>query len=243
MARAVGVARAAAPFVHDPPIRHVEQRGLARPEALYAYPMPDPVDAARELHAKLATRRSTRAFSDRPVSRETVEWIVRCATSAPSGANKQPWRFVCVSDPALKKQIRQAAEAEEREFYATRASERWLADLAPLGTDPEKPFLEEAPWVVVLFKMVKADDGGQHYYVDESVGIAAGLFITAVHLAGLATLTHTPSPMKFLAEILGRPAHERAFLLLPIGHAAEGWQAPEFAKWRKPLDEVMVVRD
>ena len=201
----------------------------------------DPTAAASALYDRLRTRRSTRRFSDRPVSREAIEACVRCATTAPSGANKQPWRFVCVGEPALKQQIREAAEAEERTFYSERISDRWRADLAPLGTDASKPFLEEAPWLVVLFKLVKGDDGGQHYYVDESVGIAAGMFLAACQLAGLSTLTHTPSPMKFLGELLGRPAHERPFLLIPVGHAHPDWQPPEHARQRKPLDEVVVV--
>ncbi len=205
--------------------------------------MPDPTSIARNLYDQLRSRRSTRRFSDQPVSRETIEACVRCATTAPSGANKQPWRFVCVSDPALKKQIREAAEAEERDFYDRRISDRWRSDLAPLGTDASKPFLEQAPWLVIVFKLVKADDGGQHYYVDESVGLAAGLFLAACHLAGLATLTHTPSPMKFLSDLLGRPAHERPFLLIPVGHAHPDWQPPEHAKQRKSLGEVIVVHE
>ncbi|MEO0650153.1 MAG: nitroreductase family protein, partial [Planctomycetota bacterium] len=144
-----------------------------------------PAEAAKELHAMLSKRRSVREFSDRPVDRATIEWLVRCAHTAPSGANKQPWRFVAVSDPALKREIRLAAEEEEREFYSRRASERWLDDLAPLGTDEHKAYLEVVPWIVVVFKLTKTDEGGQIYYGDESVGIATGMFLAAAQAAGL----------------------------------------------------------
>ncbi|MEM1165658.1 MAG: nitroreductase family protein [Planctomycetota bacterium] len=187
----------------------------------------------------MRTRRSVREFSDRPVPRETIEWIVRAAATGPTGANKQPYRFVCVDDPAIKREIRLAAEAEEREFYERRASQRWLDDLAPLGTDASKPFLEIAPWVIVVFALAKDDDGGQVYYREESVGIAVGLAIAAIHHAGLVTLTHTPSPMKFLCEVLGRPEHERPFVVLPVGYPAEGATVPAITK--KPIGQVMVV--
>jgi nitroreductase len=198
--------------------------------------------AAAAFFAVMQRRRSVRMFSDRPVARATVEWIVRTATTAPSGANKQPWRFVCVQDPALKRRIREGAEAEERAFYGSRASARWLQDLAPLGTDAHKEFLEVAPWLIVVLKLMQGDDGSQVYYVNESVGIAVGLLLAAAHHAGLATLTHTPSPMKFLAEILGRPAHERPFLLVPLGYPADDCLVPQAAATRKPLAETMVVR-
>jgi nitroreductase len=175
------------------------------------------------------------------VAREVIEGLVRCAHTAPSGANKQPWRFVCVQDPAVKARIREGAEAEEREFYARRANDEWLADLAPLGTDADKEFLTVAPWLVVVFQLSKTDDGGQVYYLKESVGIACGLFLAAAQLAGLATLTHTPSPMAFLGEILGRPAHERPFLLIPVGYAAAECVVPAKAIERRPLEQVMVV--
>lgn len=200
-----------------------------------------PEAAAERYYRVMERRRSVRSFSDRPVSRETIEWCVRTAGTAPSGAHKQPWRFVCVDDPALKRRIRIAAEEEEREFYARRASRRWLEDLAPLGTDPNKPFLEIAPWLIVVFQMVKTDPpkSGQVYYREESVGIAVGMLISAIHHAGLVTLTHTPSPMGFLREALGRPEHERAYILLPVGYPAEGCVVPDMG--RKPLDEIMVV--
>lgn len=184
-------------------------------------------------------RRSCRFFSDRPVSRQTIEWICRAGGSAPSGAHKQPWRFVCVQDAALKKEIRAAAEVEERDFYERRASRRWLEDLAPLGTDANKPFLEIAPWIIVVFALVKTDDGGMVYYRDTSVGIACGMLIAAIHHAGLVTLTHTPSPMGFLSTVLGGPEHERAYLVLPVGYPADDATVPDLH--RKPLERIMVV--
>lgn len=204
-------------------------------------PVPTPEAAVAAFHAAMVRRRSVRMFSDRPVARSLLEMLVRCAHTAPSGANKQPWRFVCVQDPATKARIRVAAEAEEREFYERRANDAWLQDLTPLGTDADKGFLETAPWLVVVFQLTKTDLGGQVYYLKESVGLACGMFLAAAQLAGLATLTHTPSPMAFLGEILGRPAHERPFLLIPVGHAADDCVVPAKALERRPLDEVMVV--
>lgn len=201
-----------------------------------------PEEASARFLETMRRRRSIRFFSDRPVSRATIEHVVAAAGTAPSGANKQPWRFVAVGDPDLKREIRLAAEAEERRFYEERASERWLRDLAPFGTDPSKPFLETVPWLIVVMKLVKDDspstESEQVYYTDESVGIATGMLITAIHQAGLCTLTHTPSPMKFLAEVLGRPKHERPFLLLPVGHPADDCVVPDIA--RKPLEEILV---
>lgn len=199
-----------------------------------------PEAGARGFYEVMRRRRTVRMFSERPVSIETIEWICRAAGTAPSGANKQPWRFVAVADPALKKQIREGAEVEEREFYERRAGEEWLRDLEPFGTDEDKEFLEIAPWLIVVFKLMKTDDGGQVYYANESVGIAVGMLLAAAHHAGLATLTHTPSPMKFLGPILGRPAHERPFLLIPVGYPAEDCVVPDIT--RKALDEILVVR-
>ncbi len=196
---------------------------------------------AARFYDVMRLRRSVRMFSDRPVPRGVIEALVRTAGSAPSGANKQPWRFVCVGDPALKREIRLGAEAEEREFYQRRAGERWLADLEPLGTDDDKSFLEVAPWLVVVFKLVRDDDGSQVYYPEESVGLAVGMLLAAAQHAGLATLTHTPSPMRFLAGLLGRPDHERPYLLIPVGYPADGCVVPEAATRRKPLEQVMVV--
>jgi iodotyrosine deiodinase len=195
--------------------------------------------AAKTFCETLARRRSVRHFSERPVSWDVLQWILQAACTAPSGANRQPWRFVAVQDPAIKRKIREAAEAEEREFYSRRATPEWLADLAPLGTDPTKEFLEVAPWVIVVFKLMKNDDGGATYYVNESVGIAVGMLLAAAQLAGLATLTHTPSPMGFLTEVLSRPANERAFLVIPIGYAAENAMVPDIT--RKPTTETLVV--
>jgi len=201
-----------------------------------------PAEAARAFYERMRSRRSVRMFSDRPVDRETIDWLVRAAGSAPSGANKQPWRFVCVQDPALKREIRRGAEIEEREFYERRASERWLRDLAPLGTDADKSYLEVAPWLVVVFRLAKDDDGSPIYYASESAGIAVGLLLAAAHHAGLVTLTHTPSPMAFLGRILDRPENERPFVLVPVGHPADDCVVPEAGMKRKPLDEILLVR-
>ncbi|MEE2886167.1 MAG: nitroreductase family protein [Planctomycetota bacterium] len=203
----------------------------------------DPIEVAcRQFYEVLSRRRTVRMFSDTPVPREVIEWLVRSAGSAPSGANKQPWRFVCVQDPALKREIRVAAEREEHELYAHRANEEWLRDLEPLGTDANKGFLEVAPWLVVVFKLVREDDGSQVYYVNESVGVATGMFLAAAQVAGLATLTHTPSPMGFLGDILGRPSNERPFVLIPVGYAADDCVVPAHAVERKDLDQIMVVK-
>ena len=183
-----------------------------------------------------------RDFSPEPVARELVETAIAAAATAPSGAHRQPWRFVAVSDPAVKREIRDAAEAEERESYEHRMTEEWLAALEPLGTDWQKPFLETAPWLVVVFAELweQRPDGTKvrNYYVKESVGIACGLFIAALHEAGLATLTHTPSPMAFLNRILGRPSNEKPFILFPVGLPAPDATVPDLA--RKRLDEVAV---
>ena len=189
-------------------------------------------------------RRSVRDFSDRPVPRALVERAILTASTAPSGAHMQPWTFVAVADPETKRQIREAAEAEERASYGGRMSDEWLEALAPLGTDWRKPFLEAAPWLVVLFaqRWGLRPDGSRrkHYYVQESCGIAAGLFVAALHHAGLATLTHTPSPMRFLSEILERPPNEAPFILFPVGYPAEGARVPDIE--RKGLGEVAVWR-
>lgn len=205
------------------------------------FPSTTPEVAAESFYQTLARRRSVREFSDQPVSQETIEWLIRSAASAPSGANKQPWRFVCVSNPDLKHKIRLAAEEEERAFYAGRANPEWLADLAPLGTDENKAFLDVAPWLIVVFKLASTDEGSQVYYVNESIGIAVGFLLTAIHHAGLVALTHTPSPMKFLTQVLHRPDNERPYLLIPVGYPAENCQVPLAATQRKPLDQVMIL--
>jgi iodotyrosine deiodinase len=194
---------------------------------------------ARTMREELATRRSVRHFSDEPVPEVVLLEAIRTAASAPSGANKQPWTFVLVTDPEIKRRIREAAEEEERAFYGGRAPERWLEDLRPLGTGPDKPFLETAPALIVVFAQKHGGEANsRHYYVNESVGIACGFLIAALHHAGLATLTHTPSPMAFLSQILGRPDYERAYVLMPVGYPAPGCEVPDIE--RKPLSEVLV---
>lgn len=189
----------------------------------------------------MSSRRTIRDFAPDPVPREAIEHAMRAAASAPSGANKQPWFFAAVGDPDLKRQIREAAEQEERAFYGGRAGEQWLADLEPFGTDWRKPFLETAPWLVVCFQQSYGLDPAtgartKNYYVPESVGLACGLLIAGLHAAGLSTLTHTPSPMGFLRELLGRPENERAVMIVVAGKAAPGAQVPDIAK--KPFNEV-----
>jgi nitroreductase len=204
------------------------------------YPEPEMRARAREFYEETARRRTVRHYSDRPVPREIIEDCLRAAGTAPSGANRQPWHFVVVSDPAVKRGIREAAEKEEREFYGRRAPKEWLEALAPLGTDERKPFLETAPYLIAIFaeRYAVGPDGGRvsNYYVTESVGIATGVLVTALHHAGLATLTHTPSPMGFLNEILGRPKSERPFLLLVVGYPAPDALVPDIG--RKPLSEI-----
>lgn len=191
---------------------------------------------AREFLHEITARRSVRHFSPEPVPREALLDCIRAAAQAPSGANKQPWTFVLVTNTGLKRRIREGAEAEEREHYGGRASERWLADLEPLGTDEHKPFVEIAPALIVVFAQRHgAHPHDQHYYVSESVGIAVGFLLAALHHAGIATLTHTPSPMKFLNDILGRPSNERAYLLIPVGYPAHGCRVPDIAR-KSPAD-------
>ena len=205
-----------------------------------SYPPAEMAQRAADFYAELRRRRTVRDFSERPVPREVIETCLRTAGTAPNGANLQPWHFVVVADPAVKRQIRVAAEAEEREFYSSRAPQEWLDALAPLGTDAAKPFLETAPYLIAIFAQSYGllPDGRKvkHYYVAESVGIATGFLIAALHHAGLATLTHTPSPMGFLNEILQRPPHERPYLLLVVGYPADDAQVPAITK--KPLDEI-----
>jgi iodotyrosine deiodinase len=200
------------------------------------------LERARAFHLEMSRRRTTRHFSSDPVPRELIELAIRTAAAAPSGAHQQPWTFVAISDPDLKRQIREAAEQAEREFYHGRAPDEWLEALRPLGTDEHKTHLTDAPWVVVLFRQVFGlePEGGKrtYYYTQESCGIAAGFFVAAVHRMGLATLTHTPSPMGFLAELLGRPANEKAMLVLPVGYPSREARVPDLE--RKRLEEVAV---
>lgn len=197
---------------------------------------------AEAFYAEMDARRSVRAFSPDPVPQRLIELAIRTASTAPSGAHQQPWTFVAIGDPATKRHIRIAAEAEERRSYESRMSEEWLDALAPLGTTWQKPYLEIAPWLVVLFEQVHGTfpDGThkKHYYARESVGIAAGLFVTALHHMGLATLTHTPSPMGFLTTMLERPRNERPFVLFPVGYPADDATVPDLK--RKSLAEVAV---
>jgi iodotyrosine deiodinase len=204
------------------------------------------MERATGFREEMQRRRSVRAFSDRPVPREVIEECLLAAASAPSGANLQPWHFVVVGDPAIKRAIRLAAEREEHEFYHGRAPLEWLEVLAPLGTDEHKPYLEVAPYLIAVFGQtfrIRTDAGRtegrrlKNYYVSESVGIATGILITALHHAGLAVLTHTPSPMGFLREILGRPQNERPYLLLVVGHPAADAVVPDIAK--KRFEEVV----
>jgi iodotyrosine deiodinase len=199
---------------------------------------------ASEFYTDLQRRRTVREFSDRPVPREVIEDCLRAAGTAPSGANMQPWQFVVVSESALKQKIRREAEKEEHEFYHHKATPEWLAALAPLGTDERKPYLERAPYLIVIFAQSYGvlPDGRKvkHYYAQESVGIATGMLITAIQHAGLVSLTHTPSPMGFLNNILDRPAHERAFLILVVGYPAEDARVPVITK--KPLEEFATFR-
>ncbi|PTT80015.1 nitroreductase family protein, partial [Pseudomonas sp. HMWF010] len=191
-------------------------------------------------------RHTIRDFSDRPVPQAVVERCIEAAATAPSGANQQPWRFVLIGPGPLRTELRAAAEAEEREFYAGRAGEAWLDALAPLGTDADKPFLETAPWLIAIFGQRHGFDAEgdkiKHYYVPESVGIATGFLIAALNEAGLATLTHTPSPMGFLNTALGRPDHEKPYILLVVGHPAQDATVPAHAKRKLPLNEVMSLR-
>jgi iodotyrosine deiodinase len=200
----------------------------------------DLLQRAQEFYETMQRRRTIRDFSDRLVPREVIEYCIHAAGAAPSGANLQPWHFVAVNDPAIKHEIRIAAEKEEKEFYAHRAPKAWLEVLTPLGTDSNKPFLETAPWLIAVFaqpfRILADGNRSPTYYAIESVGIATGILVTAAHLCGLVSLTHTPSPMGFLNPILGRPSHEKPFILLVVGHPAENALVPDIA--RKTLDEI-----
>lgn len=199
------------------------------------------LDKSKAYFKWLDSRRSVREYAKTPVPKEVVENIIKAASTAPSGAHKQPWTFCAISNADLKSKIREAAEIEERESYDSRMSDRWLKDLAPLGTNDVKEFIEDAPWIIVVFKRVYEIEDGENinnYYVNESVGIASGMLISAIHNAGLVTLTHTPSPMKFLTKVLDRPSNERPFLLLPIGYPKEPIYVPNIE--RKDLEDVAV---
>ncbi len=208
------------------------------------YPVDEMAERAAGFYAEVKRRRTVREFSDRPVPLEVIENCLRAAGTAPSGANLQPWHFVVVTDPEVKRRIREAAEEEERQFYAERAPQEWLDALAPLGTDEHKPFLETAPQLIAIFVQSYGvlPDGRhlKHYYATESAGIATGILITAIHNAGLVSLTHTPSPMGFLNELLERPANERPFLLLVVGYPEEDAVVPDIG--RKALEEFVTFK-
>ncbi len=218
-----------------------------------ALPLPDRSDfteaqalaEARKYLARMRQRHSVREFSPRPVAREIIETAIATAGTAPSGANHQPWHFVAIADAAIKRQIRAGAEEEEDAFYGGGAGDEWLKALAPIGTGPSKPHLTTAPWLIVVFAQRWGEFGDgtryKNYYVPESVGIATGFLISALHHAGLATLTHTPNPMKFLNALLGRPASEKPVMILVTGHPAEDATVPAAAKIKKPLDEILTV--
>lgn len=194
--------------------------------------------AARDFYDILSQRRTVREFSHRPVPRSVIETVLLAAGTAPSGAHKQPWRFIAVSNTEIKHRIRIAAEEVEREFYEKKASDRWLKDLEVFETSPDKSYMDTVPWLIIVMALRNTDDGGQVYYLNESVGIATGMLLTAAHHAGLATLTHTPSPMNFLRDVLGRPEHERPYMVIPMGYPAEGCRVPDLQ--RKRLDEIAV---
>lgn len=198
-----------------------------------------------DFYKLLESRRSIRDFSDKPVDRRVIDTIIMSAGTAPSGANKQPWSFCAISDPEIKKEIREAAEAEEKKNYEKRMGESWLKDLEPFATNWEKPFLEIAPWIIVVFKRTyefgESNSQVKNYYVNESVGIACGMLIAAIHYAGLVTLTHTPSPMNFLTRILNRKENEKPFLLLPVGYPNQGTFVPDIS--RKPKEEILFYYD
>lgn len=210
-------------------------------------PAEESVTRSRDFYELMRRRRTVREFSPDPVPIEIIANAIRVAGTSPSGANQQPWRYVVVGDPEIKRRIREAAEAEEKESYEHRMSQEWLDALEPLGTDWHKPHLTDAPYLIVCFRLdygLETDDEGKeirvkHYYPGESMGISVGMLITALHNAGLATLTHTPSPMKFLNEILERPRNERPFIVLPVGYPAGDCQVPNITK--KPLDDIMLV--
>ena len=224
---------------------------MTRPHAAFAQeplpayrevPQPEMIERARAFHAELVRRRTVRDFDSRPVPREVIENCLLAAGTAPSGANQQPWFFSVITDPAHKKRVREAAEIEERSFYNERAPQEWLDALAPLGTDWNKPFLEEAPVLIAIFaqKYGVHEDGEKfsHYYVPESVGIASGFLIAALHHAGLATLTHTPNPMSFLNKLCGRPPSEKPVILLVVGYPKAGCQVPVHGGIKKPLGAI-----
>jgi len=194
------------------------------------------LNAAKNFHNTIAKRRTVRSFSDKHIPKQVIEHILLAAGTAPSGAHKQPWRFIAISNKDTKHHIRTEVEKVERAFYDDKASNRWLDDLEPFETNPDKSYIDTVPWLIIVMALRTTDDGGQVYYLNESVGIATGLLLTAAHEAGLATLTHTPSPMKFLKEILNRPDNERPYMMIPLGYPADDCHVPNLT--RKPLDQI-----
>ncbi|EEA91990.1 nitroreductase family protein [Pseudovibrio sp. JE062] len=205
------------------------------------------LEAVKAFYDKMKRRHTVRDFSDRPVAREVIEECIRTAGTAPSGANHQPWHFVAISQSDFKKRIRDAAEEEERRFYDGGAGDEWIKALEPIGTNDHKPHLEEAPWLIVVFaqRWGEFEDGTRYknYYVPESTGIACGFLLTALHHAGLVSLTHTPNPMKFLNGMLDRPDSEKPIMIIAVGHPAEDAKVPSVAKLKKPLSEILTVAD
>ena len=206
------------------------------------YPEQEMIERSESFYNDIKRRHTIRQFSDRPVPKEIIENCIKAAGTAPSGANHQPWHFVAISDPEVKKQVREQAEGHERSFYSGRAGEEWLDALKPLGTDADKPYLESAPWLIAIFSQKKggihAEDKNTNYYVHESVGIATGFLINALHSSGLVTLTHTPKPMSFLSKVCNRPENDRAYMLLIAGYPAEDATVPHHALVKKSIDEI-----
>ncbi len=225
---------------------HIEYKALNLPDRM---DMSDDemLSEALAFYDKMKRRHTVRDYSDRPVSRAVIEECIRAAGTAPSGANHQPWHFVAISNPEMKRRIREEAEEEERKFYDGGAGDEWLKALEPIGTNDQKPHLEDAPWLIVIFaqRWGHFDDGVRfkNYYVPESTGIATGFLLTALHHAGLVSLTHTPNPMKFLNKLLDRPDHEKPIMIVAVGHPSEEAKVPKVAKMKKPLDEIMTVAE
>lgn len=225
---------------------HIEYQGIDLPDRM-TLSDPEMRAQASAFYARMQQRHSVRDFTDRPIDRTVIEDCVRTAGAAPSGANHQPWHFVAISNPVFKHEIRLAAEEEERRFYEGGAGDEWLNALEPIGTNDDKPHLDIAPWLIIVFaqRWGHFDDGTRfkNYYVPESVGIATGFLLTALHHAGLTMLTHTPNPMKFLNKMLGRPNSEKPVMIIAVGHPAADAKVPKVAKMKKPLDEILTVAD
>ena len=223
---------------------HIEYKPLPLPDRA-GYSDEQMLTEAKAFYDRMKRRHTVRDYIDRPVERAVIEEIVRTAGTAPSGANHQPWHFVAISDPDAKRRIREAAEEEEREFYSGGAGDEWLKALEPIGTNESKPHLEVAPWLIVVFaqRWGHFDDGTRfkNYYVPESVGIATGFLLAAIHHAGLVSLTHTPNPMRFLNKMLGRPESEKPIMIVAVGHPAEDAVVPKVAKIKKPLEEILTL--